>query len=53
MRIEVARGPVPAGEVPKVRQTAYVVARPYKLAALARVLDVEAPPAALVFCLAT
>jgi ATP-dependent RNA helicase DeaD len=50
VRIEVARAAVPAGEAPQVRQTAYVVARPYKLAALARVLDVEAPAAALVFC---
>ena len=50
VRIEVARSTVPAGEAPQVLQTAYVVARPYKLAALARVLDVESPAAALVFC---
>ena len=48
--IRVAREKVQAGEAPKVRQTAYIVPRAYKLAALARVLDVEAPAAALVFC---
>jgi ATP-dependent RNA helicase DeaD len=36
--------------VPLVRQSAYVVTRAHKPAALARVLDVEAPPAAIVFC---
>jgi len=35
---------------PLVRQSAYVVARAHKPAALGRVLDVEAPAAALVFC---
>ncbi len=35
--------------VPKVRQTAYVVRRPDKLAALCRILDVEDPTSALVF----
>ena len=48
--IRVAQNKVTPGTMPKVRQVAYVVPRPYKLAALARVLDVEAPPAALVFC---
>jgi len=38
------------GDVPLVRQTAYLVRRPHKLAALGRVLDLEAPEAALVFC---
>ena len=33
-----------------VRQSAYVVARSHKPAALGRVLDVEAPEAALIFC---
>jgi len=48
--VRVAQAKVAAGEMPKVRQTAYIVARSHKLAALARVLDVEAPTAALVFC---
>jgi ATP-dependent RNA helicase DeaD len=39
-----------AGGVPLVRQSAYVVARAHKPAALARVLDVETPEAAIVFC---
>ena len=33
-----------------VRQTAYVVPRAHKAAALGRILDVESPAAALVFC---
>jgi ATP-dependent RNA helicase DeaD len=33
-----------------VRQLAYVVMRPHKPAALGRILDVEAPRAAIVFC---
>jgi ATP-dependent RNA helicase DeaD len=48
--IRIARDPVAAGTVPKVRQTAYLVPRAHKLAALGRVLDVEAPASALVFC---
>ena len=36
--------------MPKVRQTAYIVARGHKRAALGRVLDLETPTAALVFC---
>ena len=50
VRIEIRREQPAAGEAPKVRQSAYVVARPHKPAALGRVLDVEAPEAALVFC---
>ena len=38
------------GEAPRVRQTAYVVPRAAKPAALGRILDVEAPTAAIVFC---
>lgn len=36
--------------LPLVRQTAYLVRRPHKLAALGRILDLEAPDAALIFC---
>ncbi|HUF14145.1 MAG TPA: DEAD/DEAH box helicase [Longimicrobiales bacterium] len=50
VRIEIAREPQKAGEGPKVRQIAYVVSRAHKQAALGRVLDAEAPEAALVFC---
>ncbi len=38
------------GEVPLIRQTAYLVRGPHKLAALGRVLDLEAPEATLIFC---
>jgi ATP-dependent RNA helicase DeaD len=38
------------GEAPQVRQIAYVVDRAHKSAALGRILDVEQPGQALVFC---
>ena len=50
VRIEIRREQAAPGEAPQVRQSAYVVARPHKPTALGRVLDVEAPEAALVFC---
>ncbi|WP_442788456.1 DEAD/DEAH box helicase [Dactylosporangium sp. NBC_01737] len=50
VRIQIGREPTAAGESPLVRQVAYVVTRAHKPAALGRVLDVEAPGAALVFC---
>ena len=40
----------PEGEAPQLRQSAYLVSRAHKPAALGRILDVEAPTAALVFC---
>ena len=39
-----------AGTMPRVRQSAYIVSRSHKIAALGRVLDVEAPALAFVFC---
>jgi ATP-dependent RNA helicase DeaD len=48
--VTIAREPVKAGATPKVQQTAYVVGRAYKLAALARILDIATPKSALVFC---
>ncbi|WP_214410888.1 DEAD/DEAH box helicase [Sphaerisporangium fuscum] len=50
VRIQIERESAPPGEAPRVRQSAYVVARAHKPAALGRVLDVEAPEAAIVFC---
>lgn len=50
VRIEMGRETTAPGEAPLVRQTAYVVPRAHKPAALGRVLDVEAPTAAIVFC---
>jgi ATP-dependent RNA helicase DeaD len=39
-----------AGKLPRVRQVAYIVGRAHKPAALQRVLDMENPESALVFC---
>jgi ATP-dependent RNA helicase DeaD len=50
VRIQMGREASAPGEIPLVRQSAYVVARAHKPAALGRVLDVEAPTAAIVFC---
>ncbi len=50
VRVQVAREPMEAGTLPRVRQTAYVVPRALKGAALARVLDVENPTSAIIFC---
>ncbi|MFZ4519836.1 MAG: DEAD/DEAH box helicase [Microthrixaceae bacterium] len=48
--VRIEREVAPEGEAPRVRQDAYVVGRSHKAAALCRVLDVESPTAALVFC---
>jgi ATP-dependent RNA helicase DeaD len=50
VEIKVARERTAAGAPPRVRQTAYIVDRHHKTAALGRVLDVEAPTSAIVFC---
>jgi ATP-dependent RNA helicase DeaD len=50
VRITIGREKAAPGEAPRVRQTAYVVPRAAKPAALGRILDVEAPTAAIVFC---
>jgi ATP-dependent RNA helicase DeaD len=50
VRVLVARETTPAGALPKVRQTAYVVTRAQKVPALGLVLDLETPTLALVFC---
>ena len=49
-QVEIAREKQAAGKLPRVRQVAYVVARAHKATALQRVLDVESPTSALVFC---
>jgi ATP-dependent RNA helicase DeaD len=41
---------VKAGSTAKVRQVAYAVSRAHKTAALGRILDVEQPKSAIVFC---
>jgi ATP-dependent RNA helicase DeaD len=50
VRVSIAREKGRAGTLPKVRQTAYLVPRAQKVTALGRVLDVESPTLALVFC---
>lgn len=50
VRIEITGAIAPAGTAPQVRQSAYVVSRHHKPAALGRVLDVEAAGSAIVFC---
>jgi ATP-dependent RNA helicase DeaD len=49
-RVTIAREKGAAGTVPRVRQVAYVVRRDQKPAALDRILDMEQPRAAIVFC---
>jgi ATP-dependent RNA helicase DeaD len=48
--VTIARERVAPGETPRVREVAYVVQRRHKVPALARVLDMEAPTSAIVFC---
>jgi len=50
VRIHMGRDQVDAGQAPLVRQMAYVVPRAFKTATLGRILDVESPAAAIVFC---
>jgi len=48
--IEIGREAAQKGEGPRVPQTAYVVPRGHKTAALGRILDMESPTAAILFC---
>src|SRR3954469_23408124 len=50
VRLAIAREKAFASKGSRVRQVAYVVSRPNKPAALHRVLDIESPASALVFC---
>lgn len=49
-RIAIEHEKAAAGKLPRVRQVAYVVPRARKAEALQRVLDMESPASALVFC---
>lgn len=49
-RVTVAREKTAAGKMPRVRQVAYIVRRGEKAAALDRILDMEHPTSAIVFC---
>ena len=48
-RILIPKEKVPEGEQPKVRQSAYIVGRNHRVAALGRILDIESPRLAIVF----
>jgi ATP-dependent RNA helicase DeaD len=50
VKIQTGLGDATTGKTPRVRELAYVVMRSHKPAALGRILDVEAPTAAIVFC---
>ena len=50
VRIQIATEAEVKGTAPKVRQVAYIVPRGKKLEALGRILDIENPSSALVFC---
>ncbi len=49
-RVTIAHEKRAAGKLPRIRQTAYVVGRGQKVAALGRILDFENPKSAIVFC---
>src|SRR5260221_86548 len=49
-RVTIAHEKTVAGKLPRVRQIAYIVPRAHKPAALDRVLDMENPTSAIVFC---
>ena len=49
-QVAIAREKAAAGKLPRVRQVAFIVARPHKAAALERVLETENAASALVFC---
>jgi ATP-dependent RNA helicase DeaD len=50
VEIQIVKEPVKAGVAPRVNQIGYLVARPHKVAALARILDMASPKSTLVFC---
>ena len=50
VEVRIAREKTLAGAMPRVRQVAYIVPRAHKSTTLGRVLDMEAPTSALVFC---
>ncbi len=50
VRIRIKREKVEEGEQPRVRETAHVVQRQFRPAALGRVLELEQPGSAIVFC---
>jgi len=49
-RVTIADEKTRAGALPRIRQVAYIVRRDQKAAALGRILDMENPGSAIVFC---
>ncbi len=48
--VTIANETAAPGKKPRVREVAYVVQRAHKAAALARIIDMEAPTSAIIFC---
>jgi ATP-dependent RNA helicase DeaD len=48
--VTIEKEKIAEGESARVRQVAYMVPRAHKMAALARVIDIEQPTSAIVFC---
>ncbi len=48
--VTIANETAAPGKKPRIREVAYVVQRAHKAAALARVIDMESPTSAIVFC---
>jgi len=49
-RVTIEREKTASGKLPRIRQVAYIVRRAQKTAALDRILDMENPGSAIVFC---
>jgi ATP-dependent RNA helicase DeaD len=50
VRVQIGMGKADQDSSPLVRQSAFIVPRSHKPAALGRILDIESPTAAIVFC---
>ncbi|HET9029233.1 MAG TPA: DEAD/DEAH box helicase [Candidatus Aquilonibacter sp.] len=50
VHVTIAAEKIAPGKAPRIREAAYVVARPQKIAALARILDIEDPSSVIIFC---
>jgi ATP-dependent RNA helicase DeaD len=50
VHVTIANETAAPGKKPRIREVAYLVQRAHKAAALARVIDMEAPTSAIVFC---
>ena len=49
-KVQIAQEKRAPGKLPRIRQTAYIVGKGQKIAALNRILDFESPKSAIVFC---